>query len=239
MMTIEHVVTEFIEDQKIPIFGIASALGFTKALPGWHPRELMPKCQSVVVFGHPYIEHPLRIDEKTHVANDSWWEANQIVYEQISGWKGHLVDIFDNHGLGLASFGGFRLAEAPTFSYRLAQVESGIGVYGRIGVCITPQYGCYYHVGVLLVEAELTPTGRQYPEDFNPCKGCSECAQVCPVKAIDISKPPGVGYKRELCARFILRVQGKLGSEVKLCARCFSVCPWSMGRTGKWEQRVS
>jgi epoxyqueuosine reductase QueG len=192
----------------------------------------MPQCESVVVFGRPYVVHPFEVDEKTHVANESWWEANQVVYDQIAAWKGKLVGLFDNFGLGSASFGGFWLAEPPTFSYRLAQVEAGIGVYGRIGVCLNPEYGCYYHVGVLLVEAMLPPTERQYADGFSPCTGCGECAKVRPVKAIDMSLEPGAGYDRELCARFILKVNEKRGREDKLCARCFGACPWSMGKLG-------
>ncbi|MFX1513805.1 MAG: 4Fe-4S double cluster binding domain-containing protein [Promethearchaeota archaeon] len=157
-------------------------------------------------------------------------KANQIVLDQITNWKGLLISVFDSSGLGMASFGGFFLAINPTFSYRLAQVKAGIGVYGRPGVCITPSFRCYYHVGVPLTEAELTSTKRQYPKGFNPCEECSECEKVCPVRAIDVSKQPGAGYDREKCARFILRMKKRHGNEAKICSRCFTVCPWSMGR---------
>ncbi|MFX0114460.1 MAG: hypothetical protein ACFFB3_07925 [Candidatus Hodarchaeota archaeon] len=229
-MNLDDLLAEFIANHEIPIFGIANSKGFTKAQPGWHPKELMPKCESVIVFGRQYIKHPLQIDEKTHLANESWWKANRIVLEQIANWKGSLVSFFDSFGLGVASFGGFFLAIASTFSYRLVQVEAGVGVYGRTGVCINSSYGCYYHVDSLLTEAELTPTGQQYPDNFNPCKECSECAKACPVRAIDATKQPGVGYDRELCARFILRMKERHGIAAKICGRCFSICPWSMGR---------
>jgi len=236
-MDLDGAVAEFVQRRKIPIFGIANAEGFADALPGWHPKELMPKCESVVVFGHPLFQHPLHMEERTYVANRSWWEVQRIVSRQIATWKGELFGLFDGCGLGVASFGTFKLTTLPTFSYRLAQVEAGVGVYGRAGVCINPDYGCYYRVGVLLTEAKLTPTNGTYLDGFDPCEGCSECGKVCPIRAIDVAKEPGAGYDRERCARFILTMSERSGTQAKICCQCFSLCPWSMGRLGKRRQQ--
>jgi epoxyqueuosine reductase QueG len=234
-MKLDDVVAEFVENRTIPIFGIANAQGFADALPGWHPKELMPKCESVVVFGYPLFQHPLYMEERTFIANRSWWDAQRIVTRQIATWKSELFGLFDGCGLGVASFGVFRLTTTPTFSYRLAQVEAGVGVYGRAGVCINPDYGCYYRVGVLLTEAKLTPTSGTHLDGFNPCEGCGECGKACPIRAIDVSKKPGAGYDRERCMRFILNMSERSGTRAYICCQCFSLCPWSMGRTGNKE----
>jgi epoxyqueuosine reductase QueG len=232
-MDLDGAVSEFVHSRTIPIFGIANAEGFADALPGWHPKELMPNCQSVIVFGHPLFQHPLRMEERTYEATRSWWQVQRIVSRQIATWKGELFGLFDGRGLGVASFGVFRPTTRPTFSYRLAQVEAGVGVYGRAGACINPDYGSYYRVGVLLTEAKLTPTDRAHLDGFHPCKGCSECGEVCPIKAIDASKEPGAGYDRERCARFILSMSERSGTRAYICCQCYSLCPWSMGRLGR------
>lgn len=231
-MVLDAVLAEFVEARTIPIFGVARVDGFAHALPGWHPRELMPRCNSVVVFGHPFFQHPLNIEQRTYIANHSWWDANRIVYNQVARWKRELFGLFDSLGLGAAAFGGFRFTASPTFSYRLAQVEAGVGVYGRAGVCINPDYGCYYYVGALLTEAELTPTSGTRLDGFAPCQGCSECARVCPIKAIDASQEPGAGYDRERCMRFVMKMSERSGINAKICSHCFKACPWSMGRLG-------
>ena len=59
VMKLDDAVAEFVENRTIPIFGIANVQGFADALPGWHPKELMPKCESVVVFGYPLFQHPV------------------------------------------------------------------------------------------------------------------------------------------------------------------------------------
>lgn len=231
-MDLDFAVAEFGRSRKIPIFGIADAQGFAHALPGWHPRDLMPKCESVIVLGHPLFQHPLQMEERTYIVNRSWFDVQRLVSRQIDTWKGELFGLLDRCGWGVASFGVFRPTTLPTFSYRLAQVEAGIGVYGRAGACIHPDYGSYYRVGVLLTEAKLTPTDGKRLDGFQPCDGCSECGRVCPIRAIDVSKEPGVGYDRERCMRFIMRMSERSGTRAYICAQCYRLCPWSMGRRG-------
>lgn len=240
MVDMDSVLQAFVQEREIPIFGIASPAGFEHALPGWHPQQLMPRCKSVVVFGRPFIEHAWVVDKKTHIIDPSWFAVNQPVYRGLRDWRGGLVNLFDEFGLGAANFGGFWISSEPTFSFRLAQYEAGVGVFGRFGVCLNPDFGCYYYVGVLLTEAELTPSDKGRLMDFEPCDGCTLCAEVCPVKAIDVSKAPSEGYNMELCFRFLLKLRQRHEADaiyryedVKFCGRCFSVCPWSMGRVGK------
>lgn len=231
-MDANEAVAEFVESRAIPIFGIADANGFARALPGWHPKELMPKCECVLVLGNPLVLHPLFMQKRTFIANRSWWRAQKVVDRQIIKWKSQLFALLDEFGLGVASFGKFRYVNSPTFSYRLAQVEAGVAVYGRSGICIHPDFGCYYRVGVLLTEAKLTPSNRTHLEAFNPCTDCEICAEICPIRAIDVTVEPGAGYDRARCMRFIMKMSERSGTQAKICAQCFSKCPWSMGRKG-------
>jgi epoxyqueuosine reductase QueG len=172
------------------------------------------------------------MEEGTYIANRSWWDTQRVFSWQIAAWKGELFGLLDGCGLGVASFGVFKLTTAPTSSYRLAQVEAGVAVYGRAGACIHPDYGSYYRVGVLLTEARLGPTNREHLDGFAPCKGCSVCGQACPIKAIDVTKEPGAGYDRERCARLIFAMSERFGTQAYICCQCYSQCPWSMGRLG-------
>jgi epoxyqueuosine reductase QueG len=229
-MDLEKLLHEYVHEQQIPIFGVASVNGFHQALPGYHPKDFMPRCESVVVIGLPFIEHPLLVEEKTHRANTSWWETNQAVVDQTGAWRADILNLLDQHGLGAANFGGYGANPEPNLSYRLAQFEAGLGVFGRFGVCINPEYGCYYRAAVLLTDAVLSPSDRDSLSDFSPCEDCRECADVCPVRAIDVSQPPESGYNRDLCFRFIHKLKERRGTDFYYCSRCFSVCPWGVGR---------
>ena len=220
-MDIDSALARFVQERQIPIFGIASADGFEYALPGQSPKELMPRCRSVIC-----------VEPKKHIANDSWWEVNETVFREVAKWRGEIINLFDEFGLATANFGGYGPTSEPTFSYRLAQYEAGIGVYGRFGVCLNPDFGCYYKVGVLLTDAALIPSDKARLEKFSPCVECRICADICPVQAIDPSKAPTMGYNRDLCSRFILKMKERHGANAKICARCFSVCPWSWQKQG-------
>ena len=233
-MIVQSEINRYVNQAGIPIFAVTRADDFEHALPGWQPRDLMPRARSMIVFGRPFIEHPRSVDEKTHIADESWWVENVEVFEQIGEWRSTIVNILDNFGIGAANYGGFWLTTEPTFSYRLVMERAGIGVYGRFGVCIYPEYGCYFRVGMLLTDAELTQTPVSDLADFAPCEGCRLCADVCPVRAIDITKSPAEGYNRALCMRFILKIKERHKKEsgidpygVKVCNRCFGVCPYA------------
>lgn len=225
-MDMNNVIKEFVVKEKIPIFGIANADGFKHALPEWHPKKLMPRSRSVLIFGLPFVKYELSVNEKTYISNDSWWIANEPVYRSIAMWRGGFVNLLNDFGFSAANFGGFGLSSEPTFSYRLAQYEAGIGIYGRFGVCINPEYGCYYYVGVLITDVKLEPSDKNRLNGFYPCKECRLCADVCPVKAIDASKNPAKGYNRDRCIKFIMKIKQRYNDNVKVCARCFTVCPW-------------
>ena len=231
-MDIDSALARFVQERQIPIFGIASADGFEYALPGQSPKELMPRCRSVVIFGRPFAEHHPYVVDKKHIANDSWWEVNETVFREVAKWRGEIINLFDEFGLATANFGGYGPTSEPTFSYRLAQYEAGICVFGRFGVCLNPDFGCYYKVGVLLTNALLIPSDKARLSNFSPCEDCRICADVCPVRAIDTSKAPAMGYNRDLCSRFTLKMKERHGEDAKICARCFSVCPWGWEKQG-------
>jgi hypothetical protein len=46
------------------------------------------------------------------------------------------------------------------------------------------------------------------------------------------------GYDRERCARFIFAMSERSGTKAYICAQCYSLCQWSMGRLGKTQQNL-
>ena len=77
----------------------------------------------------------------------------------------------------------FRRVIAPV-SFRHAAVQSGMGVFGRNTLVVTPKWGAMVRFGVLATTLEIDSTPPL--EGFNPCKGCKyPCVENCPVNAID------------------------------------------------------
>jgi len=71
-MIVNQVLTEFFDQHNIPIFAITGTDDFEHALQGWHPKDLMPVAKRFILYGRPFIEHPRSVNQKTHIADESW-----------------------------------------------------------------------------------------------------------------------------------------------------------------------
>jgi epoxyqueuosine reductase QueG len=108
-------------------------------------------------------------------------------------------------------------------SYKLAAYEAGIGVFGRCGLIITPEYGPRVNLGVVLTEAPFEPDGRM--KNFNPCLDCNVCVKSCPVGCIDGDLPPPEGFNRDKCLQFIYWLREVTNRKIMHCGYCFNSCP--------------
>jgi len=131
-------------------------------------------------------------------------------------------------------------------------VIAGLGCIGKNNLLITPQYGSYQRLRVMLTETELPSTG---PLDFDPCLKCPmPCRKACPQQAFStkiytkeaygMDQFPGRcgGYNRFLCNRQMeidianaeaIEIEGQaaMGKIIKYCRKCEMACP--VGLTDK------
>jgi epoxyqueuosine reductase QueG len=107
-------------------------------------------------------------------------------------------------------------------SNKLAAYESGIGIYGRPSIIVTPEYGPRVNLGVVLTDAALQPDEKL--KEFEPCKDCLVCMKNCPAGAIHEEKPP-TGFDRRRCLEFVLKLREITNNEVMLCGNCYELCP--------------
>lgn len=102
-MNVQNEIENYVAENKMPIYAITDGENLEHALPGWQPKELIPRAKSILIFGRPFIEHPRIVDEKSHIADESWWTENIPVFEQIAEWRGGIINILDNFGFGVAN----------------------------------------------------------------------------------------------------------------------------------------
>ena len=103
---------------------------------------------------------------------------------------------------------------------------AGLGVIGRNGLLITPQWGSYVFIGCIVtdVQTDIAPVEPQQ------CLNCGACLRSCPVKALSSD-----GFDKNRCLSAVTQRKGELtAAETQLirenglvwgCDTCQSVCP--------------
>ena len=78
-------------------------------------------------------------------------------------------------------------------AHKPVAVAAGLGMMGIHRNVIHPRFGNFILLGTILLDAEVSETGR--PIDFNPCLECKLCVAACPVGAIS----PDGGFNFVAC----------------------------------------
>ena len=126
-------------------------------------------------------------------------------------------------------------------------VLAGLGCIGKNNLVVTPQFGPRQRFRVMLVDAELPPTGPL--ANFDPCRGCAmPCRSACPAGAFSATMftrqqygqeclPGRTGvYNRLLCGGIMERSAREYepvagdggkgpGKMARFCRQCELACP--------------
>jgi epoxyqueuosine reductase QueG len=224
----------FVKDYGAYAMRVADASkGFENAVSGCRPKDVMKNCNSVVVFaiyvGSDYyrtlkIENKITGDDRImHIFRD--WLQYKVAEYLLQ--KGHSATVPTGY------FNREKLI--PCFPSKLAAYEAGLGVYGRCGIIITPEYGPRVNFGVVLTDANLEPDEKL--TDFNPCLECRLCVDLCPPKAIREDVSPPMGHDRDRCINFVLKLREKTRDQHFYCGYCYDSCP--VGKTDSPGFRLS
>jgi len=233
MVCLKRDVQQFLRDRGVFKVGVANpSIGFEKAIKGCHPFDVMKDGKSVIVFaiyvGLDYYR-AVKIEGKTM--------GDDRIGHIFRDWLAHeLVEFLRARGYNAIMPSGFfdRDRKIARLSFKLAAHEAGIGVYGKPGIIITPEYGPRVNIGVVVTNAALKPDEKL---DFNPCQSCKVCVKVCPVKAIKEDSNPPISHSRDKCLDFIDRLREETNDKKFLCGYCYDKCP--VGRTRKRGYLIS
>ena len=124
---------------------------------------------------------------------------------------------------------GYELVQNVTLPERAAAIRAGLGVHGLNGLLVTPDYGSFVNITVLLVHNPPPPEARGFEHDlYISCGNCGKCIQACPTGAISNN-----GFNSLICLRDYInhpdRMReddyAKMGRRIQGCDSCQKVCP--------------
>lgn len=110
---------------------------------------------------------------------------------------------------------------------RYLAVEAGLGFIGRNRLFISPKFGSFIFIGVILTDCELDASVH----DIGQCINCGRCVSACPGNALKN------GFDKNLCVSHITQKKGELNDFEKSlikksgyiwgCDICQEVCPYN------------
>lgn len=155
----------------------------------------MPECRSVIVVVDPLPRGGFRgIEEGTlwtyNGRRISFKLLNEIAryIEQNTGYEALAYEATPAISAPRSKpVSNGKVVHSVELNLDWTAVAAGLGEIGICGYLLTPQYGPRNALGIILTELPL-PADDVYSGRICDGENCRACADVCPMRAIDISK---------------------------------------------------
>ncbi|NLA77591.1 MAG: epoxyqueuosine reductase [Clostridiales bacterium] len=178
--------------------------------------------QSVISVLFPYY-----LGEKAYEGSNLSRYAVVRDYHSVAGEYLEMFVYELKHKYPEADFAAF-CDNSPIPEVDAAQL-AGLGVKGRNGLLISPVYGSWVFIGVIVTDIAFergTPSGG--------CASCGRCVESCPSGALSAS-----GFDRKVCLSAVTQRKGELSEAEKTlirdtgciwgCDICQLACPMNKG----------
>lgn len=202
--------------------GIASLDRFQEAPKGYHPRDVMPTCRSVISFACRFPVGTLLCQSHapyTRVRNSITPKMDAIALDlciQLEKRGVVCAPIPTNEEEYDPLTGRYR----SIISLKHAAQAAGLGTIGRHSLLITPEFGSMVWLGAVLCQQELEPDPLKEPL----CNHCNLCVDACPVHALEDTQ-----IDQEACWHFAFGDDPEHQAWRIACHKCRDICPFNLG----------
>jgi len=175
------------------------------------PGLSLPNAKSVVVAALPYAPSPTSNLSSLAYGLDYHVDLRAILEEEATKYR-------DKHKCNC-----YIQVDSGSLAERAFAVKAGLGFWGRNGMVISPKFGSYFNIGLLVVDAIL-PYSKPLDSLESKCPDdCHLCLEACPRDAI--GKPMDcISYHTQKKAK---PSRDEICGQLYGCDICQVVCPFN------------
>ena len=239
----------FLNQNNIPVFGVAKA-DLVEAAPSGHmPSDFLESAQSILCIGLPI---PKGVFQCARDSEQMYWRTVNVYYRYIDATLIRAANIIEEKGeVAIPVYGcyPFDIKARGDFWGYLSLVKMAeatrIGKVGKNGLLFNSKYGPRLLLGGIVTTSSLPPMSWPERTEKGCPEGCTVCQDQCPAGAIDrsgkIDRLACIKYsmKSPLFSHF-MRLQEISNEDEQMinhvtaiddhswycCIRCVSVCPY-------------
>jgi epoxyqueuosine reductase len=200
--------------------GIASIDRFEGAPQGFHPRDVLPECQSVIVLASCFLKSTLYARSTipyTVVRNELSVMMDWLSIKLANFLDSEGVIAVPTGAIGPCNWDAETKKSRGIISLKHAAVRAGLGKIGKNTLLINDKYGNMLWLSAVLASLELEADPIATYEGCIP--SCKLCLTSCPVEALD-----GISIDQQSCWNYAFGEEN--GGEWRIkCYTCRKVCP--------------
>jgi len=209
--------------------GISSIDRFNGAPSGYHPLDILPTCQSVIVFAIRFVSGTLACKSAV-----PYTVVRNILSDKMN--KMAVQFCIDMEKMGILAVPTSAIGDEwdentgrwrSIVSAKHAAEAAGLGTIGRHSLLITPEFGSMVWLNVILTELKLEPDERKE----RICTNCNLCVQICPVNALEHDC-----MDQSACWDYAF---GEVNKDWRIsCHKCRDICPFNFGTENSIFERL-
>ena len=204
--------------------GVASADRFEHAPEGFHPRDVLPGCQSIIVLGCRFLKSTLYAKSSipyTDVRNELSRKMDRMAIQLSYQLEEKKVLAVPINSIGPTEWDKRTNKSRGIISLKHAAELAGLGRIGKNTLLINDNYGNMIWLSAVLVSEKLEPDPLA---EYEGCLStCTICLESCPIQALD-----GVSMNQKTCWEYAFG--SHKGGEWRIkCFTCRQVCPHCLG----------
>jgi epoxyqueuosine reductase len=219
-------VKELAKQAGADLCGIAPIQRFDGAPEGFHPKNIFPDCQSVIVLARRSLASALESESVV-----PYTKFNEVVTRLIDELIFHYCLVLEDHGVRAVPipaddpyihWNPDTMEGRGILSLRHAGMLAGLGVLGRNTLLKNLEWGNMIRLGAVLVDRLLE--GDPLAREPQCPPNCSICLQACPAGALN-----GLSVDQLKCRSNTYTVNER-GFHLIQCHACRKMCPDHLGK---------